>query len=217
MFVGDVIISDERSSGAEDGARHNASKAQSGVFGILILMVSELVRFVDDDEAEILDGRKESGAWTNYDTWMIALQSVFPDAVTDGFGLCGMKQNDIIEVIPKINYELRSEGDFGHEQDKRFVLCESLTGELDVNISFAAAGDAVQKNGVGGAGVNFGDGALLSGIERVVGMFARVMRRGSISATIFSDAARQNSLNDGRHWATIIVGEPSKGCEELRW
>ena len=55
-----------------------------------------------------------------------------------------MEQSDIGEMLRKIADELGSEGDFGDEQNDGLVFGERASAELDIDVGFAGAGDAVK-------------------------------------------------------------------------
>ncbi len=70
----EVIVGDERGGGAEEagdfeGACHEGSEADGGIFGGVFLVIGGLVSFVDDDESEIFKGGKKGGAGTDDDFW----------------------------------------------------------------------------------------------------------------------------------------------------
>jgi len=63
----EVEIDDVRGGGALntgdfEGTSHEASEAESGITGGVFLVIGAFVGFVDDDEAEVLDGGEEGGA-----------------------------------------------------------------------------------------------------------------------------------------------------------
>ncbi len=160
-------------------------------------------------------------------------QGLLPEAMANGFGLLRVEQDDVFEVVLEILDELRSEGDFGNKQNDGLASSKGLPSECKINVSFAGASNTVKQNSVGGIGADGGEGALLSGIERDVG-WSESGCGGSIGygclvadggngltssngmtngAAFLSDAAWQYRLDNGRHRATIIIGEPSKRFE----
>jgi hypothetical protein len=130
----------------------------------LILLVGWLVSFVDNDEAEIFDWRKESRTRADDDLRLNALEAFLPDLVADGLGLGGMLNDDVLEMLLKIADDLGGKGDFWDEDNDGLAFGEGMLGELDINVGFAATGDAVQENGVGGIGFDLRDGGLLGGV-----------------------------------------------------
>lgn len=67
MLLTDVIVGDEWGGSTDDGTRHHGGEAKRRIFWVLILMISWLVGFVDDDEAEVFDGSEEGRAWADDD------------------------------------------------------------------------------------------------------------------------------------------------------
>ncbi len=120
--------------------------------------------FVDNDEAEIFDRRKESGAWADDDLRLVALEAFLPDLVADGLGLGGMLNDDVLEVLLEIADDLGGKGDFWDEDNDGLAFGEGVLGELDIDVGFAATSNAVQENGIGGIGLDLCDGGLLGGV-----------------------------------------------------
>ena len=50
VLLADIVIGDKRGGGAENGLAHLASKTKGGILRVLILVVSRLVGFVDNNE-----------------------------------------------------------------------------------------------------------------------------------------------------------------------
>ena len=53
VLLTDVIVGDEWGGSTDDGARHHGGEAKRRIFWVLILVISWLVCFVDDDEAKV--------------------------------------------------------------------------------------------------------------------------------------------------------------------
>lgn len=90
--LGKVEVGDERGGRAENArdfecGGYKRGEAKSGVFWGVFLVVSGFMGFVDDDEAEIFERGKESGARTNDDLRGVGVEKLFPDKVTFGFSL----------------------------------------------------------------------------------------------------------------------------------
>ena len=101
-----------------------------------------------------------------------------------------MDEQNLVKVGAKIAYDLRGKGDFGYENNDGFSLSELLLGELDIDISLAAAGNAMQQDGIGGTAVDGSDGAALCLVERVILCRWHAGKLLTTSAALFSDAAR---------------------------
>ncbi len=109
----------------------------------------------------------------------------------------------------KILNELRSERDFRNEQNDGLTGGERLMSEREIDISFARAGDAMEEDSIGRVTTDSGESVLLSSIERDGGRECLAGHGASGlmgSATLFSNTARQHSLDNGGHWATVVIG-----------
>lgn len=164
VLLTDVIIRNKRGGGAKNGARHDGGKAEGGVLRVLILMIGRLVSFVDNDKTEIFNWGEEGGAWADNYARLLTFEGFLPEVMANGLGLFGVEQDNVFKVLLEVEDELGSEGDFRDEQDKRLTLSESLLGEFDIDVSFAATGDAVEQNSVGSASFELFNGALLGGV-----------------------------------------------------
>ena len=86
--------------------------------------------------------------------------------MTFGFGLTAMEEGDLASESGFEDLdELRGESDFGDEEDDGFALVEGFGGELEVDVGFAAAGDAVEQFGVVLDGFEVAESGFLGGIE----------------------------------------------------
>ena len=81
------------------------------------------MRFVYDDETEILNWRKQSRARPNDDLRFGRFKGFFPDLMAYGFGLGGMKNDDVLEMRLKIADDLRGERDLWYENDDGLAFC----------------------------------------------------------------------------------------------
>lgn len=82
MALAEVIVGNERCGGAEHGFGELGSKVSGGVFGILLLMISGFVRFVNNNKAEVFDGRKKRGARADDDLWLVGGEDFLPELMT---------------------------------------------------------------------------------------------------------------------------------------
>ena len=143
VLLADIVILDERGGGTENSFAELGGKAKSRILRILILLIGWLMRLVDNNKAKVLNWGKEGRAWTDYDLRFSRFEGFLPDLMTDRFGLAGVQDNDILKMRLKIAHDLRGEGDFRHENNDGLLLCERMLGEFDIDVSFAAASDAV--------------------------------------------------------------------------
>lgn len=84
-----------------------------------------------------------------------------------GFGLFGVDEDGLFaeSLFEDLN-ELRSESDFGDEEDGGAISVESLCYEGEIDVGFARASDAVKEFGVAGEGFDGFEGGILGGVER---------------------------------------------------
>lgn len=125
---GKVIISDERSGGAEKVgdpqlASDKTGETDGGIFGGIFLEIGGFVGFVDDDETKVFDGGKKGGTGADDDKGRFCLEDVLPLEVAFGLGESGVEEDNLVwEVLLKDGDKLRSEGDLGDEQDSGSLL-----------------------------------------------------------------------------------------------
>lgn len=150
VFFTEVIVGDEWRGGAKQGTPHDGGETGGKVFGVLVLVVAWFVRFIDNDEAEVLYGGKEGRAGANDDFWLGVVEDIFPDLVAQGLALGGVNKIEVLKMGRKIIDELGSEGDFGNKKDERLFLREEALREVEVDVGLATTGDAVEKDGVRG-------------------------------------------------------------------
>ena len=83
-----------------------------------------------------------------------------------GLGEAGVNEDDFVaEGGLEDGDELGGEGDFGDEEDDGLASLEGLAGELEVDVGFAGAGDAVEEAGGGRGVLERGEGGELGGVE----------------------------------------------------
>ena len=71
MVLTKVIVRNEGGSSAEYGFGEFCGKLKGRIFGVLFLMISGLVRLVDNDETKVFDGRKQRRAWADNDLRLV--------------------------------------------------------------------------------------------------------------------------------------------------
>ena len=149
------VVGDGRSSGALKDVGFGlggdeTGEAEGGVFGVLILEVSWFVSFVDDDGAEIVERSEEGGAGADDDERCSSSENALPEKVALTVSEAGVKSYDLVcEMFLEDLNELSGEGDFGEEEHERFVVAYDFVGEVEVDVGFAGAGDAVEEAGGG--------------------------------------------------------------------
>ena len=216
VLFAEVIIGNKRCGGAEDGFGHGGGEAESRVFWILILVIAGFVSLVDNHEAKVTNRGEKRRARANNNLWRGCVEGAFPEMMTDCFSLSGVKNGNVREMNLEVADELRSEGDFRDKNNCRLILCEALFSEFNIDISFAATSDTVQKDGVGSAGVNLFNGAFLGSIERVIGGFGDFRSFYLGVAAVFGDATGEHSLDDAGKGAAIVIAEPKHGLNQMR-
>ena len=170
----------EDDGGSFDVSAHHGEVA-AVIFGWVLLFVSGLVFFVDEDEAEVGEGGEDGGAGPDDDfgdSLADAVPFVEAFALSEGRVQDGDKLGGLAEAGLEALHGLGGEGNFGQKDDDRFASGECGLGGLKVDFSFSGAGDAVEEDGlslgVGCLGVEVGgdffesDG--LFGIERFLGI-----------------------------------------------
>ena len=126
--AGEMIIGNERRGGAEEVgnfelAGDETGETDGGIFGGIFLEIGGFVGFVNDDETEIIDGGKKSGAGADDDARLFCLEDVLPGEVALSFGELRVEEDDLAgEMLLENSDELRGEGDFGNEQNSGFLL-----------------------------------------------------------------------------------------------
>ena len=152
----------------EDGFGEGC-EAGGGVAGVVAgvrlgLLVGPLVFFVDDDQSEVAQGGEEGGAGADDDA---ALAGPHLAPLLAGFGgaQAGVAHGDLSgEAGLEAGDGLGRECDFGDQRDHGFAVGEGVGCGVEVDLGFAAAGDAVEEEGVGGGVGAVGVEAGFSGL-----------------------------------------------------
>lgn len=174
LGLGKVVVGNVGGGGAEDagnlgGGGHEASKAECGIARGIFLIIGAFVSLIDDNEAKIVDGRDEGGTGTDDNTRLTGIRSfenVKPGAATFGHGLLRVNEvNVAAEGLLEDRDELAGEGDFWDEKNGGLVVLEGVGGEFEVDVGFAAAGDAEEEASEAGGLLKLGKSARLGGIE----------------------------------------------------
>lgn len=92
---GEMIIDDIGSGSALDtrdfeGMSDETGETEGGITGRIFLIIGAFVRFVDDNESEVRQGRKEGGTRTNDDPRSARFEEAEPGATAFDEGLIGM-------------------------------------------------------------------------------------------------------------------------------
>ena len=125
------------------------------VAGGFFLFVGVLVFFVHDDEAEGVNGGEDGAAGADDDAGA-ALADFVPFIVAFAGGEVAVEDGDerTKGAGAEAGFEafdgLRSEGNFGDEDDAAAALGKGVGEGLEVDFGFAAAGDAVEQEAFGG-------------------------------------------------------------------
>ena len=122
------VVGDEGGGGAFDTGdvevgRDEGGEAESGVTGRIFLEIGGFVGLVDEDEAEVFQGREEGGTGADDDFRVGGIQEFEPDVATLCVGQGGVEEDDFFaEILRKNRDELGSQGDFGDEEDDGFLV-----------------------------------------------------------------------------------------------
>lgn len=178
MSSGEVIVDEIRGGGALEagdfeGASDEAGEAQGGIARGVFLVIGGFVGFVDDDLAEVANRGQEGGTRADNNQRLGrtvagcgAEEDVEPDLAAFGGGLAGMDEEDALTEGGFEDFdELAGESDFRDEEDGGFAALEGFRGELEVDISLTAAGDAAEERGVSWGLLDSFEGFALGRIE----------------------------------------------------
>ena len=154
--VAGVVVAFERGGGGtenDDGffelAAHDGAVAGM-VARAFLLFVGMLVLFVDDDQAEVIDGSEDGGAGADGDAGAF-LADFLPFVVTLAGGEVAVQDGDegFEFAGAEAGFEtldgLGREGDFGNKDDRAFAGFQRVRDGLEVDFGFAAAGHAVEE------------------------------------------------------------------------
>ncbi len=100
---------------------------------------------VNDDETDVVQRHEERGAGSDNDVWCRCGQGFLPGGVPLCFGLTGMGQNDVFEMMRKLIDELRSQGDLGHKNDHGSARGKHVLRALNIYGRLAGTGDAMEE------------------------------------------------------------------------
>ncbi len=136
--TGDFLVRGLAACGDEAG------ETESGITGGVFLVIGGFVGLVDDDEAEIMDGGKESGTGADDDDGVAGGgfgEDTEPSFAAFGGGLVGVDEVDTgAESLLENLDELGGEGDFGNEEDGGVLRFKGISGHFEVDIGFTATG-----------------------------------------------------------------------------
>ena len=188
--------------GADDG------DVASVVARRFFLLIAGFLLFIDDDEAEIFEWRKDGGARADDDAGF-AVADAPPFASALNVAERGVQNSDSFEARAEPGTALathpQSERNFRDENDRGFSARERFLDGAHVDLGLAATGDAVEEedaefakleasfDGVEGGfliSVEFVGGGFVAGVERVVG---------GIDAFFpgFEEARAEHAVDDG--------------------
>src|SRR5262245_12031420 len=113
-----------------------------------LLLIAVLMLFVDDDETDAFQGRKNRGASADNDRGFAGVDThPFVEPLT--FGQRTMKDGGFSrKALRKAIRELRSQSDFRNEDEGAFAGRDEMLGRSHVNLGFTAASHAVEKYGL---------------------------------------------------------------------
>lgn len=152
-FLGIVVGLEGWGGGTqEDVAIQEAGCINGHVTGMVagagfVLLKGLVVFFVDDDEAEVFEGKEDGGADSNHDL-VFSQKDFLPDlhpllivktAVVNAH-LLAQFALDLVD-------DLLGDGDLGQEVKDLLPSCQGFADEFDVKVGLAAACDAVQQDG----------------------------------------------------------------------
>lgn len=134
---------------------------------------------VDDNETEVVERGEEGGTGADDDLGDVGLEDLEPDFAAFGHGLGGVnEENTLTEGLLKDLDELAGKGDLGDEEDDGFLLLERVRGELEVDISLAATGDAAEETRGSWGLLEGAESGFLGGVEENGGWSEGLRQRG---------------------------------------
>ena len=114
----------------------------------LALLVAGLVLLVDNNQTEVFEWSENRRTRADHNGYFTAINAKpLVDALAPRQGAvedCGLVGEARREAIG----ELRCETDLGDQDERGFSRGEKVLGSLHVDFGFAAAGNAVEENGV---------------------------------------------------------------------
>ena len=116
------------------------------VAGGFLLFVGLLMFLVDHYQSKILDGCENGGAGAN-DNPGLSIVNPVPFVMTFAVGEMTVQHgNDIPEPSPKPLNRLGRQRNFRHQHNRPKALFQGEGDSLQINLSLAATGDAVEKD-----------------------------------------------------------------------
>jgi hypothetical protein len=152
-----------RSGGAEnDAGLFQLGAEDSGIPTViergLLLFITRFVFFIDNDQAQVDQRREHSRACSDDDASLTIADSV-PLIMALASAELTVEHGDLhasgFESFPEPGNGLRRERNFRNEDESVSALGETGGEGLQVDLSFSAAGDALQEDGLAG---RFGQG-----------------------------------------------------------
>ena len=112
---------------------------------VALVLVGRVVLLVDDDQAELLDGREHGRARPDRDPRLADAQPA-PLVVALAVGERGVQQRDgVAEAGGEPRHGLRRQRDLGHEHDHALVALERPGRRAEIDLGLARTGHAVQQ------------------------------------------------------------------------
>lgn len=155
FFFGEVVFGDGRGGGAEDGGDvlgglgvlgEKTGESESGIARIIVLIIRRIVGFVDDDKTEIFSWGENSRTGADNEAGSGFLEDGFPGLVAGGGGEFGVEKEEVFfeEALEKLA-GLGCEADFWDKKEGGSLVFKGIGDEVEVEMGFTAAGDAVEK------------------------------------------------------------------------
>ena len=123
------------------------------VAGGFLLFVGGFMFFIHHDQTEPLQRREDGAPGPDHDLGFAGVDLV-PFVVTLTLRQMAVKHGHDVAILGKAAFEsfdgLGRERNFGNENNRAPAAFQSGANCLQINFGFAAAGDAVKKNGPGG-------------------------------------------------------------------
>ena len=151
-----IALKRRRGRAEKDGAFFEAATHDREIARVILwwvfLFVGGFVFFIDDDESEVGQGGKNSGASSDDDAGF-ASANTMPFVESLALGKVGVHHGDLVDHFREAGFEalhsLGGEGDFGNQNDDVLSEIEGFLSRLKIDFGFPGSGDAVKEDGIG--------------------------------------------------------------------
>ena len=117
------------------------------IFGNILRLVGRFLLFIQNHQAQILQGREDCGAGTDGHPGFSGTQTL-PFVVALPRPQRRVEYRDrISELCGETAQQLGGQGNFGHQYDRGTAPVQDLPDEANIDLGLSAAGDPIQQGG----------------------------------------------------------------------